>query len=106
MMMLPDFNYVLKKLNGRLFPTGLLKALWYSRKIKDLRLLLLGVKGGYRKRGVDAFLFIEGLKVMNKNGYKKVEFSWILEDNYPVQRIIETFEGKLYKKYRIYEMEI
>ena len=67
MMMLPDFNYVLKRLNGRLFPTGLLKALWYSRKIKNLRLLLLGIKEGYRKRGVDAFLVIEGLKAMNKN---------------------------------------
>jgi hypothetical protein len=106
MMMLPDFNYVLKRLNGRLFPTGLLKALWYSRKIKNLRLLLLGIKEGYRKRGVDAFLVIEGLKAMNKNNYRKVEFSWILEDNYPVQRIIETFNGRLYKKYRIYETAI
>ncbi len=106
MMMLPDFNYVLKRLNGRLFPTGLLKVLWYSGKIKNLRLLLLGIKEGYRKRGVDAFLVIEGLKAMNQNNYKKVEFSWVLEDNYPVQRIIETFDGRLYKKYRIYEMEI
>ncbi len=106
MMLLPDFNYVLKKLNGRLYPVGILKALWYSRRIKDLRLLLLGIKQGYRRRGVDALLFLEGLKAIKRNGYKKIEFSWILEDNYPVQRIIETLKGKLFKKYRIYETEI
>lgn len=106
MMFLPDFNYILKKLKGRLFPLGIFKALWYSRRIKNLRLLLLGIKEGYRKRGVDALLLIEGLKAIKKNGYKRVEFSWILEDNYPVQRIIETVEGKPYKKYRIYETKI
>ncbi len=105
-MMLPDFNFVLKKINGRLLPLGLFKALYHSRKIKDLRLLLLGIKPGYRRRGVDSLLFIEGLKAMLAKGFKKVEFSWILEDNYPIQRIIETFKGKLYKKYRIYEIQI
>ena len=106
MMCLPDFNYVLKKLNGRLFPFGVLKALWYSRKIKNLRLLLLGITQGYRRRGVDALLFTEALKASKGKGYKKVEFSWILEDNYPAKRIIETMNGRLYKIYRIYETEI
>jgi len=106
MMLLPDVNYVLKRLNGRLSPLGIIKALWYSRKIENLRLLLLGVRAGYRRRGVDALLLIEGLKTLKKNAYKKVEFSWILEDNYPVQKIIEMVKGRLYKKYRIYEMPI
>jgi hypothetical protein len=106
MMFLPDFNYVLKKINGRLFPFGFVKALWFSRKIKNLRLLLLGIKQGYRKRGVDALLLLKGLDAIKKAGYQKVEFSWILEDNYPVQRIIETVNGKLYKKYRVYERKI
>jgi len=106
MMFLPDFNYVLKKLNGRLFPLGIFKALWYSRNVKDVRLLLLGIKEGFRKRGVDSLLFIEGLKGLRNKKYKRVEFSWILEDNYPVQRIIEAVGGKIYKKYRVYECKI
>ncbi|HCC68383.1 MAG TPA: N-acetyltransferase [Nitrospiraceae bacterium] len=104
MLILPDFNFVLKKLRGRLTPIGILKALWYSRKIKDLRLLILGVKEGYRKQGVDALLFREGLKaIKKKGGYRRIEFSWILEDNIPTQRIVEMFLGRLYKTYRIYE---
>jgi len=106
MMFLPDFNYVLKKLNGRLLPLGIFKALWYSRKIRDARLLLLGIKEGYRRRGVDSLLFIEGLKALHNKGYRRMEYSWVLEDNYAVQRTIETMNGRLYKKYRIYEGEL
>jgi ribosomal protein S18 acetylase RimI-like enzyme len=106
MMFLPDFNYVLKRLNGRLFPFGIVKALWYSRKIQDTRLLLLGIREGFRRRGIDAVLLSEGLKALKKHGFRRVEFSWVLEDNYPVQRIIDTVQGRLYKKYRIYEKKL
>lgn len=106
MGLLPDFNYVLKHMNGKLNPLSILKALYHSRKIKDLRLLLLGIKREYRNKGIDALLFREGFEGVKKGGYKRVEFSWVLEDNIPVQRIIEMIGGRLYKKYRIYEKEI
>lgn len=104
--LLPDFNLVLKKMKGKMNPLSILKALYYSRKIKDLRLLLLGIKPGYRNKGVDALLFREGFKEVKKGGYKRVEFSWILEDNIPIQRIVEMIGGRLYKKYRIYEKSL
>lgn len=101
--MVPDFNVVLKKMNGNINPLTIMKALYYSRKIKDLRLLLLGIKKQYRNKGVDALLFREGFRGIRKGNYQRVEFSWILEDNIPVQRIVEMAGGRLYKKYRIYE---
>ncbi len=103
MGLLPDFNFVLKHMKGKMNPVSIIKAMYYSRKIKDLRLLLLGIKSEYRNRGVDALLFREGFKGVKKGGYRRVEFSWILEDNIPIQRIIEMIGGRLYKKYRIYE---
>jgi hypothetical protein len=103
MGLLPDFNFVLKHMKGKMNPASIIKAMYYSRKIKDLRLLLLGIKSEYRNRGVDALLFREGFKGVKKGGYKRVEFSWILEDNIPIQRLIEMIGGRLYKKYRIYE---
>ena len=106
MGLLPDFNYVLRHMKGRLNPFTILRALYYSRKITDLRLLLLGIKKEYRNRGVDALLFREGFKGVKSGGYKRVEFSWVLEDNIPVQRIVEMLGGRLYKKYRIYEKPV
>jgi hypothetical protein len=106
MGLLPDFNFVLKHMKGKINPVSILKALYYSKKIKDLRLLLLGIKAEYRNRGVDALLFREGFKGVKKGGYKRVEFSWILEDNIPTQRLVEMIGGRLYKKYRIYEKQL
>ncbi|MBF0557448.1 MAG: N-acetyltransferase [Nitrospirae bacterium] len=104
---LPDFNFVLQKMHGRLTPVTLMKALYYSRKISGLRVLLYGTKPEYRNRGVDAALLSVGYEnIIKRGGYRNVEFSWILEDNVPVQRIIEMFGATLYKKYRIYEKRI
>ena len=103
MGLLPDFNFVLKQMNGRINPFTVLKALYYSRRIKDLRLLLLGIKSEYRNRGVDALLFREGFQGVKKGKYARVEFSWILEDNIAVQRLVEMIGGTLHKKFRIYE---
>jgi len=106
MGLLPDFNYVLKHMKGRLNSLTIMKAFYYSRKIKDLRLLLFGIKKEYRHKGVDALLFREGFKGIKAGDYRRVEFSWILEDNIPVQRIIEMIGGSLYKQYRIYEKKL
>ncbi|QWR76402.1 GNAT family N-acetyltransferase [Candidatus Magnetomonas plexicatena] len=102
----PDFNIVLRKMMGKLNPITIAKALYYSRKIKGTRLLLLGIRAGYRNRGVDALLFREGFKGCRKHGFKSVEFSWILEDNLPVQMLVKMIGGSLYKTFRIFEKAI
>jgi len=101
--LVPDFNFVLKHMKGKFGPASLIRALYYSKKIKELRVMLLGVKKEFRNKGVEALMFREGFKPVKQGNYKRVEFSWILEDNIPVQRTIEMFGGELYKKYRIYE---
>ncbi len=101
--LLPDFNFVLRKIRGRLNPFTIPKAVYYSRKIRDLRLLLLGIKRKFRGKGVDALLFSEGFKAIKERGFKRVEFSWVLEDNIPVRRLAEMYNGRPYKRYRIYE---
>lgn len=106
--LIPDYNFILKKMKGRLNLLTIIKAFYYSKKITDLRLLLYGIKPEYRNRGVDALLFKEGHKniIKIKDGYKRIEFSWILEDNISVIRICEMFGARLYKRYRIYEKVI
>jgi ribosomal protein S18 acetylase RimI-like enzyme len=104
--LIPDYNMVLRNMKGRLNPLTILKALYYSTKITQARLLLLGIKEEFRNRGVDAILLREGFKGVKKHKYKKVEFSWILEDNIQTIRLVEMAGGQLYKRYRIYEKKI
>lgn len=106
MCMVPDYNFVLRKMGGKLNPVTVIKALYYSRKITDLRMMLLGIKPEFRNRGVDALLYREGFKGVRRGGYKRVDFSWILEDNYDIIRHTEMINAPLYKRYRIYEKEI
>jgi hypothetical protein len=36
-------------------------------------------------------------------GFRECEMSWMLEDNVMILRPLEVFEGRLYKRYRVYE---
>jgi GNAT superfamily N-acetyltransferase len=103
---LPDYNQVLRHINGRLFPVGLLKLLWYRRSMNRSRVLALGLKPGFRNMGIDAMLYLRLWQEAPKNGYPLVECSWILEDNWPMRRGLERMGGKITKTYRIYEKEL
>ena len=102
---LPDINQALRKINGRLFPTGLIKLLWHSRKIDFLRVIIMGTRKKYRKLGVDAVFYYETYKRGVEKGFKRGEFSWILEDNYPMRHSMENWGATIYKTYRIYDKE-
>ena len=103
---LPDYNEVLKRLNGKLGLLGLLKFFYFSKKIHAVRIMLLGVKHAFQKRGVEGLLYYETFKRGTNKGYFRGECSWILEDNLLMQRGIEAMGGKRYKTYRVYEMPL
>jgi GNAT superfamily N-acetyltransferase len=103
---LPDLNFVLKKLNGKLGPMQLLKFLYYKRKIKALRSIIFGLKKEYRLTGINVVLYYETEVRGAKLGYESCEMSWNLEDNDMINRFDEAVGGKLYKKYRLYEKSL
>jgi GNAT superfamily N-acetyltransferase len=107
---IPDVNQVLKHLNGRLFPFGWLKALWYARKVTEARLMIMGVVQQQRGRGIESLLIFETLKAAVEHGYTSIEMSWILENNDMMNRIManvgEPYGAHVYRTYRIYQMPV
>jgi len=104
---LPNLNIALRKVrNGRLFPFGLIKILWYSRKIHTCRVVILGVLKEYRNRGIDAALYYQLFNVGTSKGYDSAEMSWILEDNEPMNRALIAMGARKYKTWRLYEREL
>jgi len=103
---IPDYNQVLKKLNGRLFPIGWLKYLWYKRKITRARVFILFVVPEYQSKGVPSALFIELLKHARNIGYEFAEGSTININNEKMCREAEGAGGIPYKKYAIYGKSI
>jgi GNAT superfamily N-acetyltransferase len=98
---LPDFNQVLVKMGGSLFPFGWLKFITERKKIDRCRTMALGVLPEYRKRGFDAVLYYEAMKEGIRIGQKWAEFSWMLEDNLDILKPLEIFGGRIYRRYRL-----
>lgn len=101
---LPDFHQALRRSGGgRLFPFGLLKFLWYLRKVDQIRLIAMGVLEPYRNRGIDAIFWVETARAARARGYKRLECSWVLEKNDMMNILGRTLRGKIYKTYQILE---
>lgn len=109
-MTLPDANEAFKAANGRLttfgLPIGLVKLVLASRRIRRLRLITLGIKEGFRRRGLDAILYLDTIRTAKALGYEGGEIGWTLEDNHLVNRAIESMGGQKSKTYRIYERSL
>jgi len=103
---LPDYNQVLKKMNGRLFPFGWLTFLTQRGKINQARLWTLGVMHKFRHQGFDALLYYESLLAARKHGFKHGELSMILEDNVPIIRPITNLGARICKTYRVYQRPV
>lgn len=103
---LPDYNLVLNKLGGSLFPFGWLKFLVLRKKIDRCRTMALGILPEYRRRGFDSLLYSEAVKEAVRLKYDSAEFSWMLEDNLDILKPLEVFGGRIYRRYRIVEKRL
>lgn len=101
-----DYNYIFKQINGKLFPFGFLKLFTEKKKIKWSRVITLGLIPEYQKRGLDSVFYWEVVNRAHKLGIDLGEASWVLEDNDMMNRGAEVMKGELYKKYRMYQIDI
>jgi len=107
LMALPDYNQVLRILNGRLLTLRLIRALKAAKEIKTARVMILGTREKFRKRGIEALLFALLWQNGIDRGEKYGEFSWTLEDNTLVnETAMKIFGATRYKTYRIYDREL
>jgi len=91
---------------GRLFPFGIFKLLLGLRKIKTVRIIALGTRSAYRRLGIDVCFYVRNMKTAKRKGIIYGEASWILENNDQMNRALEHINGRVYRKYRLYEKNI
>lgn len=100
---LPDFNQVLKRMNGRVFPFGIVKYLLHRKKIAGIRVTAMGTRPEYRTIGAEGVLIYQTIVDAIELGYDWAELSWVLEDNVPMRKLAENLGATAYKRYRIWE---
>ncbi len=104
-LVMPDYNLIIKDMNGKLFPFNFLKLMRWKGKVDWARILILGIVPEFQKKGLDAYMYYEITERAMKLGISKGEASWILEDNVMMNKGAEMMSGTLYKKYRLYEID-
>lgn len=106
LLAVPDVNPVIKKLNGRLFPFGLLRILIAKSRVKRMRVLALGVTDEFRGSGVEAALIERVAERGAARGYESAELSWVAEGQKNIINLLEGIGAKPIKTYRMYETEL
>jgi hypothetical protein len=105
-LMFPDFNQILKHLNGKLNLVSMIKFLWFKNRktITRARGMLMGVIPKYQGLGIESAFILQLQKVLqNKPHYTELEFSWVGDFNPKMRKIfisVGSLPVKNYKTYR------
>ena len=103
---IPDLNQVLARMNGRLWPTGIIHFLRRRRIVTRGRMLMLGVVPKARRLGLLPLLMVEARERGLRRGLVSAEVGWTLEDNDLINNGIEAAGGRRYKTYRLYQKPV
>jgi hypothetical protein len=106
-MVMLDVNPLLKRLNGKIGITGLVKYILYRKEIRGLRGAVFGVKKEYRNLGLPLVAFDHLYNVLEGNDkYDYLEFGWNLEDNDAINKFELEAGAKVYKRYRVFKKDL
>lgn len=98
-----DYNQILSKLNGRLFPLGFLRLLTGRRRITAARVMSMTMVPGYQSAGLSVVLLDNLVGAAATWGIERYEFSWVLESNSRSRGTLERAKTKLTSTRRIYD---
>lgn len=100
---LPDLTAGIMAAKGRLFPFGLFRILKEMKKSKKLMLMLGGVRKEFRGIGIDVLMGVKMLESARKRNITLIDSHLILETNTRMRAECERLNGKIIKKFRIYQ---
>jgi GNAT superfamily N-acetyltransferase len=106
LLYVPDVNLALKPARGRLFPFGIFHVLWGLPRIREGRLMALGVTKEHRRTGLAPTLVVDLGDALNARGYRHSTISWTLEDNDAVNNLALAFGGVQSAAHRVYEKSL
>jgi len=104
---IPNLNEILHRVNGLRYPWDYFKMLHNRRlKTKCLAIKSVLVLPEYWGSGASLMLFSEMLKRAQQRGYEWIDLSLTSIDNPKTPMLAERVGGKLYKRYRVYQIPV
>ena len=104
---IPNINEALIHANGLRYPWDYARLWWYARRQPEcLAIKSVLVLPEYWDTGVAILLFDEMAKRVVKKGYTWTDLSLTSDDNPYTPTLAERVGARLYKRYRVYRMEL
>lgn len=101
-----DFNPIIKKIGGNLFPFGWIHLLTGKKKLDCVRIISTNVIPEYQKWGLGLVTLSLLTPEVLKHGIKVGEFSWVLESNRLSRGTIERGGVDRSKVHRLYDRSL
>ncbi len=101
-----DFNPIIKKIDGRLFPFGFLKLMFGRKNIKRVRLVSNNILPEFQRWGLGIVAVERMLPGLLAKGITECEFSWVLESNKLSRGTLESGGAIRSKTYRLYDRSL
>jgi len=106
-IVVPDITPLLKRFNGKLGLSALIKKHLYWSEINGCRGFILGVKEEYRQMGAPLVVLHYLMQAAeHKTQYHYVELGWNLEDNQAINLLYEESGLRPHKRYRIFRKDL
>jgi hypothetical protein len=108
-ILFPDFNQILKHLNGKINPWNMLRFLYYklTHEMTRARAVVGGVHPMYQNSGVESAIFFQLYEVFKtKPWFKELELSWVGDFNPRMIAIYEALGAKQAKTHITYRYMI
>jgi len=103
LIMIPNYNALLKQVNGHLTFRLVWDLLFKRHKPDSIRGYALGVLKSYHQQGLGSLLVTKTWdKCVQHRGMKNAEISWVLANNESMNKLTLQMGGKPNRRYRVY----
>lgn len=99
-----DPGEMIQRMNGRMTPGGLYSLMFKRHRIKEARVILMGVLPDYRNGPAVGQLLLEFFRHWKEfPAVESLEVSWILEDNVRIRKLVENLGARHSHTFRVFE---
>lgn len=102
----PDLAEIIQRARGLRHLWDYLRLVFAKRRAKGACLKVLGVHPEYRRRGVDAALYVELLERVLRKGYEWMELSLADVKNTNIAGVASKFGARVYQRYVDYRIGV
>jgi len=102
----PDVSAALQRIQGRLWPFGIVDLLLEMRRTRWVSLNGAGILPEHQGRGGNALLYSEMEKTIREFKFEHADLTQVAETAVQMRRDLENVGGKAYKNHRVYHRDV